>query len=430
MHGYINMPIGGVMTGSSIQKATTSRFSGLLLRGTVLATYYVDDHSPGGYTQVADPVEGDQTNLIEQPPATDQPDRRHVYCDVLIYSGLQGLRKAKLHNVMVAQPGGGLHSGDIWVPRPPSINIKKQTADTGVNRSDPGDTDADHVLVGFLDDDLSLPIILGSVPHPARDVGITGFGDLAVGTRLKIADGQPRLHKHHGVVSGVDKSGNYVVNLTRAHVGAYDMQGREPRLPGDATDSSSLVVPVDGTSGNFQVRLRAGSSALISVLSDPADVAAPALREAFFKVESGRVELAVEQNAGEAAATPTRVVLEATTLTLDAQDAAGTVLALGVLTDLQTDQVKLGGGATEAVIKGDQYRLAVETMLSSISTALGQISTALAVLAAAMNPPPVPPPPLTSIVTALAALVTTQAAITQFINVDAPAALSVDVLTK
>jgi len=199
---------------------------GLLLRGVVMATYVTDDPT---HPQADDPY---------GVPST-------VYCDVLVYASIPGLRWFTLGKVMVSQNRGGLHRGDLWRPRATTTNILGEL--NAYEGSNPGYFDGDHVLIGFLNDSLDQPVILRGLPHPSRDIG---NGDYELGKRmkLKLVDGDPEFHKHHGVFWGVDNEGNHIVDTTFANDGSIDEKGKEPDPPTNGTQGNQVrKIPVDSS---------------------------------------------------------------------------------------------------------------------------------------------------------------------------------------
>ena len=195
------------------------RANGLLLRGCVTATYLVDS---------TERVGNDSYWLGETPVA--------CYCDVLCYSGIPGQRWIFLRKVLVSQDRGGIHNGKVWKPRAAKIDITEVefVADGGTN---PANWDGDHVLVGFMEDNLNLPIILRGIPHPAQDTGGT---EKEVGhrLRLKVADGDPDFCKHYGSFYGLDEKGDFTVDLTQAYSADLEANGNEPAPPGDGSVGS------------------------------------------------------------------------------------------------------------------------------------------------------------------------------------------------
>ena len=198
--------------------------NGLLLHGVVMATYVTDDDN---HPQAED--------SFGVPTA--------VYCDVIAYGSLPGQRWQTLAKVLVSQNRGGLRRGDIWKPRATSVNILGElNEDTGSNI---GYFDGDHVLIGFLNNNLDQPIILRGLPHPSRD---TGNQDLISGKRmkLKLADGDPEFCKHHGVHWGVTDAGDFLVDSTFGNDGSISGDGKEPAAATDGSAGNQVYkVPKD-----------------------------------------------------------------------------------------------------------------------------------------------------------------------------------------
>lgn len=217
------------------------RANGLLLRGLVTATYVTDsaEHPQAEAPEDAAPVA--------------------VYCDVLVMPSVGGQRWFGLKNVLVTQDIAGLHRGRIWKPRPAKLDF---VDDLNIQEgSNPAYTDGDHVLVGFMNDNLSQPIILRALPHPTGDLGREDFD---IGTRMKIleADGDPDFFRHHGVHYGVSDLGDFIVDTTFGNAGELEDDGKE-KPP-----------CTDGTSGNVEVNIPQDSTVLINLM-DMSDPAAP-----------------------------------------------------------------------------------------------------------------------------------------------------------
>ena len=189
------------------------RANGLLLRGVVLNTWVLDDTA--------------------HPFITDGPVA--IYCDVLCYSGPVSMRWRYLPQCLVSQEIGGMHRGNIWKPRAAKMDITGVPIDPEKG-GNPANWDGDHVLVGFMDDNLNQPVILRGIPHPSAD---TGNIAKTLGHRmgLKLADGDPNFWKHHGSFFGVAQNGDWNVDTTLAYDGALPTPtGQEP-----------LVSPIDGS---------------------------------------------------------------------------------------------------------------------------------------------------------------------------------------
>jgi hypothetical protein len=168
-----------------------------------------------------------------------------VYCDVLTY----GRELNLITRVLYVTPRKGMHEGEIALPRAATLDTTKEL---DVSTSNPFNMDGDHVIVGFIENDLSQPYIAGFIPHPASDIG-NASEVVGVRTRLKEADGSPRLTKHRGSYHGVDRHGNFVVDTRRAHSGAYQANGAEP------------APALTGVNGNYVFDLPAGSTLTVRV---------------------------------------------------------------------------------------------------------------------------------------------------------------------
>jgi len=200
--------------------------NGLLARGAVTQTYVIgsDEHPATGNSALYGTA---------------------IYCDVLLYTAINGMRWQTLRKVPVAQDRGGLHGGHIWKPRAATMDITGATMDLqkGTN---PGNLDGDHVLIGFLENALNQPIILGGIPHPAVDKGNDNF-EIGKRFRLLEGDGDPDLHKHHGSYYGVDDQGNWISDTSFAHDGQLGSDGVEPDPPTDGKGSQARKAPKDAT---------------------------------------------------------------------------------------------------------------------------------------------------------------------------------------
>lgn len=197
-----------------------------LLRGVVVATYVLDDEDH--------PYKAGDATL---------PKPVSVYCDVLCYSNISGMRWVSIPKAMVIQDRGSIHSGKIWKPKAAKIDVTSGTM--GLNGGTHlGNLDGDHVLVGFLDGLKTMPIILGGIPHPSRDLG---NDNRSVGHRtyLKVADGDPDFFKHHGTFYGIANNGDFVVDTTFANDGELEANGAEAAPPTDGKGAQRYHLPQD-----------------------------------------------------------------------------------------------------------------------------------------------------------------------------------------
>lgn len=235
MNKYSSMVVGaGTRLQSGIPKQpatyTPERANGLLLRGVVVATYVTDD----GLHPFAEAEDGT--------PAA-------VYCDVLC---TYKQKPFLIPTVLVSQERTGMHSSRIWKPRAAKLDVTESSMDLDKS-TNPANIDGDHVLVGFLDDNLNQPVILKALPHPSADIG-NEDKDVGLRTRLKLADGDPDLVRHKGSYYGIDTYGNFLIDLTKAYVDDdFQSDGKEPDIA------------EDGSAGNYQVRLMKGSTLTVII---------------------------------------------------------------------------------------------------------------------------------------------------------------------
>lgn len=227
-HLPIRIP-GGPRLQSGIPKraprSSPLRARGLLLRGVVVATYVVDDADHPG-------ADGRNAN-----------GPRSVYCDVISYSHISGMRWRMISQCLVLQDRGGVHDGGVWKPRAATKDITGGPMDP--NRgSNPANWDGDHVLVGFVDDSLNVPVILGGVPHPNADTGATD-SQTRRRLQLRVVDGDPRFIKHHGTHFGVDDEGNWILDSRFAHDGELEEDGAESAPATDGKGGQTAKLPLD-----------------------------------------------------------------------------------------------------------------------------------------------------------------------------------------
>ncbi|RYF12610.1 MAG: hypothetical protein EOO40_00845 [Deltaproteobacteria bacterium] len=146
-----------------------------------------------------------------------------LYCDVWCYTTIRGYQQIFVPYVLISQDTAGLQSGTIWRPRQATGTLDRTPWVPG--QTDPANLDGDHVLVGYMDNDLSSPVIIRSIPHPAADYGFAQTQpELASRLRLLKTDGSPYLRKQNGTVSGITQYGDYLVNTLYANDGTLTQQ--------------------------------------------------------------------------------------------------------------------------------------------------------------------------------------------------------------
>jgi hypothetical protein len=278
---------------------------GLMLRGVVVATYVIDDpHYP--VPEVADPAAANPVC---------------VYCDVLCYTAMPGMRWVPILKAMVLQDKGSIHNGRVWKPKAATMDItgNKFNVDGATN---PAHYDGDHVLVGFIDGNRNQPVILGGIPHPSHNVGNL---DRSKGhrNRLKVADGDPDFWKHHGTFFGVDTNGDWLVDTTFANDGTWDTEGNEPDPPTDGKGAQKALLPL---AAEHRIEF-----------FDMADPDSPASK-AFQSLKKASYELSLDEAKAvlKVAAAALELLLDGATIKAEGKDA--------------TAKLTLGDGAKSALI--------------------------------------------------------------------------------
>jgi hypothetical protein len=244
----------------------TKEASGLLLRGVVIRVYSYDEVRMRNRTII---------------PSS-------LYCDVLIYSSRAGNRVAVIRDCVVSQESGGVHNGTIYRPKATTLRFDGPLDLNKVRN--PAELDGDHVLVGFLDNDVATPIILRWLAHPSTDarsslpttVNVAGHR-----CRLISTDGDVRLWRHHGTFFGVQDDGSFVVDNSRGHQGRVEADGSEQ--PYDAPDPATGTVPAPP---NTLFRLRPGGKFRVEIV-DPDD---PDGVTKTFELEANQTELRIRLN--------------------------------------------------------------------------------------------------------------------------------------
>lgn len=218
---------GAIPTGQPLVRA-----SGLTLRGVVVASYVYDS--------------GPLPNQSTEP--------NDIYVDVLVY----GQVNTVLPRVLWTQGRSGLHEGDISLPRAATLDTSGEPLD--VTKSKPQALDGDHVVVGFLEDDLGQPYVVTCLNHPSSDIGRAG-APLGQRMRLTSADGHPRLTKHRGSALGIDTNGNAVLDTRQAHSGEYQGDGSEPLPTNNGSNGNTIVDLQEGAT----ITIRIGDGAAIVI---------------------------------------------------------------------------------------------------------------------------------------------------------------------
>lgn len=200
----------GGLTPGALARGDGYRANGLMVRGVVTASYTVEE------------------------PESQTTGRSAVFCDVYVYSTLNRARYSMLSRVLVSQDRGAVHDGSTWKPRASTMNLANAAVGTDLRGMNPADLDGEHVLIGFMDDDLRQPVILRGIPHPRADFG----KDVTLEDRYsRVAplaeDGYTRFTRHNGTTYGVDGLGNFVVSAVRANAGPA-ADGKEPGVDPDA----------------------------------------------------------------------------------------------------------------------------------------------------------------------------------------------------
>lgn len=226
-HRTRRLPSGAVLQSAVPSREVPAdglRAYGLKLRGVVMATYVLDDPS--------------------HPEASREPVA--VYCDVMTYGGPSWMQRGFFPRALVSQEIGGMHRGRLWKPRASTIDISSTGLDMRGPGVNPANLDGDHVLLGFINDSLSQPIIERGIPHPNADAGFDPNTESEVRGHLKLrlTDGDPDLYKHAGSLYGLMHNGEYLVNTLYAYGDrAIDERGNEPGPAQDGEGQANFLLP-------------------------------------------------------------------------------------------------------------------------------------------------------------------------------------------
>jgi hypothetical protein len=212
---------------------------GLLLRGVVLRVY-----APG---------EGTSNDQITSEVSS--------YCDVFVYSSRAYRHTGILTDCLISQDFASIYDGEVRQLRPSSQILESETLD--VNKiGNPADLDGDHVLIGFLDGDFGLPVVLRQIPHPfqSSDYGLPEAVDTP-GHRAKPKEGDPsvRLTRHKAAFYGIREDGSIILDASRGRDTQVGKDGKESPL-----DTSSAGPPIT-------LRVRPGGTVRLEVVSNPDD---------------------------------------------------------------------------------------------------------------------------------------------------------------
>lgn len=202
------------------------------MRGVVLRTYLPTDPQHPGYVPAVAAV-GPVVAGVQVPSVYRQytPGMlKAALCDVLPYSGKY--RAPPMRLVPVVQNGGWGRS-DVaggWTPRGSTVAAAYPTAAAPL--VNPADLDGDVVLIGFVEDDLQQPIILGRFHHQNAEEPLPTW---RARTPL-LGPASVQVTRHRGTRAATDSDGNYTLDTSGASSGAVDAYGAElPGLEGDIT---------------------------------------------------------------------------------------------------------------------------------------------------------------------------------------------------
>lgn len=309
---------GEVIPSYVLKRGATQAYSanGAMVRGVVVATY-VDD---------------------EPDDATADPFG--VYCDVLAYSGLYGNQSFLIRKAIVRQERSGLHDGDIWKPRAAKIDMERGTMD--INQAKPADMDGDHVIVGFLDQDINLPVVLGCIRHPRADKGKSDSDQLGKRLRLVDGDGDPRLWRHHGGFFGFEDNGDFIVDLTKTANNDYNPDGTQPTAAPASAGAFRVkareggVISIQGAEGTG-AEISIEATGLVSIIGEGGDTQ-------IIMEPSGVITLSNTNGAQLALKANGDVELNAATAGLGDVKINGTTVAVGT-------------GAIHPAVLGDIWRI-------------------------------------------------------------------------
>ncbi len=211
-----------------------TKANGLMVRGVVVNSYFADADDSGQAT-ARDSFQGVRVTAVS--------------VDVLTYGGRY---RYFLERVPVMQRHHGLNDySGIWIPRPSNVDLAKGSLGLpngitpAADISDPADFDGDHVMVAFMEDDPTQPVVIGELPHPRA----TYRHDSSFGEQIR--------SRFRGVETRIDSVGGVTLDAIRANDGSIDADGNE--TPAD-----------DPFFGNLSILLN--KTAELSVQGRPSDL--------------------------------------------------------------------------------------------------------------------------------------------------------------
>jgi hypothetical protein len=170
-----------------------------MLRCVVIATYLPDD----------------------RPSREDIPESQNP-CVTVDAVPLHSRYKSVLRDVPVLVRSGGLNDHEVWVPRAASVAFVGGASlaidpKNPATATDLSQTDGDHVLIGFLGNDLNEPVVLGQLPHPRTK------------RRPSRNDAPAYISRTHtrGIETAVLSSGDVEIDFTNASAGTINADGVE-----------------------------------------------------------------------------------------------------------------------------------------------------------------------------------------------------------
>ena len=195
-------------------------------------------------------------------------ERGTPFCDALIYSTKSGQRVGALGRIEVTFGSGGVHEGETRLPKAASVNLATggpidQDTPTAV-----ADMDGDHILIGFIDDDIDYPVMLRYLRHPRAGIGSS---DRPVGPRISVDEKDDRsdMRTFHGISAGVDGE-DFVIDARFANAGVRSGKGFEGRWKGETPEDPDGTQTPEGV-GSVRVKLRDDQEFQITLAADESE---------------------------------------------------------------------------------------------------------------------------------------------------------------